>query len=133
MSQFHNFLCTTGFVLGKRLTSNTSMQIQARGGSGVELPGAVGLILNVTCLFHPPPTATNVLQSKRFMHALTSKLCAEVWRTGYDFSLNPGTRIRSSKWKLRSFPRILISIFAGKVRVFKLSLQTSDQIFCFRF
>ena len=32
------------------------------------------------------------------VHAfLTSKLCAEVWRTEYEFSLNPGKRIRSSE------------------------------------
>ena len=50
MSQFHNFSCATGFVLGKRFTSTTSnwvmstevWQIQARGVSGVELPRSVG-------------------------------------------------------------------------------------------
>ena len=36
--------------------------IQARGGSGDELPRTVGLILDVTCLFHPPTTTTNVLK-----------------------------------------------------------------------
>ena len=70
MSQFHDFLYATGFVLGKRLTSNASnwvmsmevWQIQARGGLGVELSGGVGLILDVTCLFHPPTKTTNVLK-----------------------------------------------------------------------
>ena len=70
MSQFHNFLCATGFVLDKQLMSNTSnlvmstevWQIQERGGLGVELPRTVGLILDVTCLFHPPTTTTNVLK-----------------------------------------------------------------------
>ena len=68
MFQFHNFLCPTSFVLGKRLTSNASnwvmstevWQIQARGGPGVELPRAVALILDVICLFQPPTITTNV-------------------------------------------------------------------------
>ena len=69
MSQFHNFLCLTGFVLGKWLTSNAPnwvvstdvWQIKPRGGSGVELPRAVGVIMDVTCLFHAPTTTSNVL------------------------------------------------------------------------
>ena len=70
MSQFHNFLYAAGLVLGNRSTliasgwvmSTEEWQIQARGGSGIELPRAVGLILDVTCLFHPPTTPTNVLK-----------------------------------------------------------------------
>ena len=70
MSQFHNFLCATGFVFGKPLTSNASnlvmstkvWQIQARRGSRVELPIPVGLILDVTCLFHPTTTTNNLLK-----------------------------------------------------------------------
>ena len=42
-------------------------QIKARGRSGAELRRAVGLILDVTCLFHAPTTMTNVL---KFMQAL---------------------------------------------------------------
>ena len=70
MSQFRNFLCVTGFVWGKRKTSNASnwvvstevWQLKARGGSRVKLPRAVGFILDVTCLFHAPTTTTNVLK-----------------------------------------------------------------------
>ena len=90
MSQFHNFLHATGFVLGKRLTSNASnwvmsmevCQIQARGGSGVELPRAVGFIVDMTCLFHPPTTTTNVLKLVQALHEIfllvhkTLKVCS---------------------------------------------------------
>ena len=70
MSQFHNLLYLTGLVLSEELTSYASnlvmstkvWQTQAREGSGVELPRAVGLILDMTCLFHPPTTTTNVLK-----------------------------------------------------------------------
>ena len=41
---------------------NEMWQLKARGGSGVELPRAVGFILDVTCLFHAPTTTTNVLK-----------------------------------------------------------------------
>ena len=90
MSQFHNFLYATGLVLGKRLTSNASnwvmstevWQIQVRGGSGAELSRAVGLILDVTCLFHPPTTTTNVsklVQAPQEIFSLvhkTLKMCS---------------------------------------------------------
>ena len=70
MSQFRNFSCVTGFVWGKWKMSNASnwvvstevWQLKVRGGSGVELPRAVGFILDVTCLFHAPTTTTNVLK-----------------------------------------------------------------------
>ena len=78
MSQFHNFFCVTGFALGKRSnTSNWVMstevwQIQARRGSGVELPTAEGLILDVICLFHVPTTTTNVLKLIQALQELFS-------------------------------------------------------------
>ena len=74
MSQFHNFLCVTGFVLGKQLTSSTSNRVMStevwqiqtmgrrRGVSGVELPRAEGLTVDVICLFHVPTTIKKRLQ-----------------------------------------------------------------------
>ena len=58
---FITFYTDLTLVWGKRLTSNASnwvmstevWQIQAKGGSRVELLREVGLILDVTCLFHP--------------------------------------------------------------------------------
>ena len=41
---------------------NRSVADRSKGGSVVELPRAVGLIVNVICLFHPPTTMTNVLK-----------------------------------------------------------------------
>ena len=64
---------------------------------------------------------------------LTSKLCAEVWKTGYECSLNLGNE--NSKLEMET-PKFLAKIdfnFHWKVQAFKLKLQTSDQIFCFRF
>ena len=87
MSQFHNFFCVTGFVLDKRLTSNTSnwvmstevWQIQARRGSGVELPTAEGLILDLICLFHVPTTTTNVFKLfSRITKLLVFKLFSRI-------------------------------------------------------
>ena len=89
MSLFHNFLWATGFVLGQRLTpdalywvmSMEAWQIQARGGSGVELPIAVGLIQDVTCSFHPPTTTTNVLkliQALQGIFSLVHKRCGHL-------------------------------------------------------
>ena len=74
------------------------------------------------------------LQSKRFMRApLTLKLCAEVWKTGYECSLNPGNENSKHEMETPEFPPRLISTFTGKVQAFKLKLQTSDQIVYFRF
>ena len=89
-SQFHNSLCPTGFVLGKRLTSYASnwvmstegWQIQARRGSEVELPRVVGLLLDETYLFHPPTTTTNVLKVIQALQEIfslvhkTAKVCS---------------------------------------------------------
>ena len=64
------------------------------------------------------------------MHApLTSKLCTEVWKTGYECSLNPENE--NVKLEMET-PKFLAKIdfnFHWK----SSSLQTSDQIFCFRF
>ena len=39
------------------------------------------------------------------IHAwLTSKLCAEVWRTEYKFSLNPGNENSKLEMKTQKFP-----------------------------
>ena len=67
------------------------------------------------------------------MYPLTSNLCVDVWRTGYEFFLNPGNENWKLERKLRSFPRRLISTFTGKVHAFKLKLQTLDHNFCFCF
>ena len=47
-------------------------RIKARGGSRVKLPRAVGLILDVTCLFHAPTTTTNVLKLIQALQELFS-------------------------------------------------------------
>ena len=47
-------------------------QIKARGGSGVKLPRAVGLILDVTCLFHAPTTTTNFIKLTQALQELLS-------------------------------------------------------------
>ena len=45
------------------------------------------------------------LESKRFMRApLTSKFCVEVWRTGYEFSLNHGRENRKLEMEIPKFP-----------------------------
>ena len=64
---------------------------------------------------------------------LTSELCAEVWKTGYECSLNPRNENSKPEMETRSFRPRFISAFTGKVQAFKMKLQTSDQIFCFRF
>ena len=46
----------------------------------------------------------NQLQSKRFMHALSSTLCAEVWSTGYEFSLNLGNENSKLEMETSKFP-----------------------------
>ena len=38
------------------------------------------------------------------MCALTSKLCAEVWRTGYECSLNPGNENSKLEMETPKFP-----------------------------
>ena len=49
--------------------------------------------------------ALTLLQSKGFMHApLTSKLCAEVWKTGYECSLNPGNENSKLEMETAKFP-----------------------------
>ena len=65
--------------------------------------------------------------------ALNLKLCAEVWRTGYDFSLNPGNENSKLKMETPKFPAKIDSTFTGKIQAFQLKLQTSDQISCFCF
>ena len=62
------------------------------------------------------------LQSKRFMRALTSKLCAEVWRTGYDFFLNPGNENSKLEMESPKFPAKIDFNFHWK----SLSLQTES-------
>ena len=75
---------------------------------------------NGSCVPPPPPPLP-----------LTSKLCVKVWRTGYEFSLNPG----SENWKLEmetpTFPAKIDFNFHWKVQAFKLKLQNSDRIFSF--
>ena len=48
------------------------------------------------------PRATNndIFYSQNGSCVLTSKFCAEVWKTGYEFSLNPGNE--NSKLEMES-------------------------------
>ena len=46
----------------------------------------------------------HLLQSKRFMRALTSKLCAEVWKTRYECSLSPGNENSKLEMETPKFP-----------------------------
>ena len=54
---------------------------------------------------HRISTVIPFLRSKRFMRVpLTSKLCAEVWRTGYECSLNPGNENSKLEMETPKFP-----------------------------
>ena len=64
---------------------------------------------------------------------LTSKLCAEVWKTGYECSLNPGNENLKLEMETLKFPTKTDFNFHWKVQAFKLKLETLNQIFCFRF
>ena len=64
---------------------------------------------------------------------LTSKLCAEVWRTGYEYSLNPGKETSKIEMETQKFPAKTDFNFHWKSSSLQTKLQTSDQIFCFRF
>ena len=59
--------------------------------------------------------------------------CAEVWKTGYECSINPGNENSKLEVETPKFPAKIDFTFTEKVQAFKLKLQTSDQIFCFRF
>ena len=65
------------------------------------------------------------LQSKRFMCAsLTLKLCAEVWKTGYECSLNPGNENSKLEMETPKFPTKIDFNFHWKSS--SLQTETSD-------
>ena len=76
-----------------------------------------------------------MLLKVKTVHAcpLTSNLCAEVWKTRYECSLNPGNENSKLEMETPKFSAKIDFNFHWKVQAFKLTLQTSDQIFCFRF
>ena len=76
------------------------------------------------------PQINNCCYCQNGSCVLISKLCAEVWRTGYEFSLNPGNENSTLEMETPKFPTKID--FTGKVQAFKLKLQTSDQILCFQ-
>ena len=64
-------------------------------------------------------------QSKRFMRApLTLKLCAEVWRTGYEYFLNPGNENSKLEMETPKFPAKIDFNFHWKSS--SLQIETSD-------
>ena len=66
-----------------------------------------------------------LLQSKRFMRVpLTSKLCAEVWRTGYECPLNPGNENSKLEMETPKFPAKIDFNFHWKSS--SLQTETSD-------
>ena len=66
-----------------------------------------------------------LLQSKRFMRSpLTSKLCAEVWKTRYECSLNPGNENSKLEMETPKFPAKIDFNFHWKSS--SLQTETSD-------
>ena len=55
---------------------------------------------------------------------LTSKLCAEVWSTGYEFSLNPGNENSKLEMETPKFPAKIDFNFHWKSS--SLQTETSD-------
>ena len=69
----------------------------------------------------------------KMVHAcpLTSKLCAEVWKTGYECSLNSGNENSKLEMETPKFPAKIDFNFHWKSS--SLQTETSDQIVYFRF
>ena len=65
------------------------------------------------------------LQSKRFMRALNSKLCVEVWKTRYECSLSPGNENSKLEMETPKFPAKIDFNFHWK----SSSLQTETSNF----
>ena len=93
-----------------------------RGGGG---GGGTDFILNLSKAFENQDHFCH-LQSIRLMRALlTSKLCAEVSRTGYEYSLNPGNENSKLEMETLKFPAKIDFNFHWK----SSSLQTEPSDF----
>ena len=68
--------------------------------------------------------AGRTLRSKRFMRVLTSKLCAEVWKTRYECSLSPGNENSKLEMETPKFPAKIDFNFHWKSS--SLQTETSD-------
>ena len=96
------------------MVSTEVWQIKAKGGSGVELPRAVGLILDVTCLFHAPTTTTNVLKLIQALQELLSlvpktlKVCSLTCEAGFAFSWCRKKKFETSKVSLFLLRALLV-------------------------
>ena len=73
------------------------------------------------------------VKTKLFMRALTLKRCAEVWRTGNEFSLNPG----NENWKIEigtpKFPAKIDFSLHWKSSGFQTETSDSGPDFLFSF
>ena len=79
-------------------------------------------------------TITVSVESKRFMRALlTSKLCAEVWKTGYECSLNPGNESSKLAMETPKFPAKIDFNFNWKSSSFQTETSDFGQDFLFSF